>query len=157
MRPVHLLLATAAATLAGLALAAGTASADYGQGAGYQIELSGNIPGNQGGGIWLWIELTPSAPNATSGTGDYSGSDCGRGAGEHARADSGQVTWTDNGDGTLTISGVVLNGLGGLPEPIIVPDSYGHETADFATVFPAVASLLGIPSGAGFAQVQVAP
>jgi hypothetical protein len=151
MRHARPLLALAGATLAALAPTAGTASAGYGQGAAYQIELSGNIPGNQGGGIWLWIEL-----NADH-TGDYAGSDCGRGAAERARADSGDVTWADNGNGTLTITGVALNGLGGLPEPITVPDTYGHETTDFATTFPAVASLLGIPTGVGFAQVQVAP
>jgi hypothetical protein len=156
MRLVQRLLVVAAAAPAALALAAGPASAGYGRGALYQIELSGNIPGNQGGGIWLWIEL-----NADH-TGDYTGSDCGRGfAGhelnEHAVPDRGDVTWVDNGDGTLTIKGVVLNGLGGLPEPITVPDTYGHETTDFATVFPAVAGLFGIPSGLGFTQVQVAP
>ncbi len=132
------------------------ASADYGKGAVYQIELSGNIPGSGGGGIWLWIEL-----NADH-TGNYQGSDCGRGyaghqANEHAVPDSGDVTWTDNGDGTLTITGVVLNGLGGLPEPLTLPSSYMHESADFASVFTAVASLLGIPPGLGFTQVQIAP
>lgn len=151
MRHAHVLLTIAAAALAALALAAGTASADYGHGAAYQVELSGNIAGTGGGGIWLWIEL-----NADH-TGDYSGSDCGRGAAEHAVHDGGEVTWTDNGDGTLTIAGVVLNGLGGLPEPITVPDAYGHETTDFATAFPAVAGLLGIPAGVGSAQIQVAP
>jgi len=143
-------LALGAALLASLALGVGAASADYGQGAVYQLELSGNIPGRQGGGIWLWIEL-----NANH-TGDYEGADCGRGAAEHAVPDQGQVTWTDS-NGMLQIEGVVLNGLGGLPEPIAVSDSYGHETTDFATAFPAVAGLLGIPSGVGFAQIQVAP
>jgi len=151
MRHAHVLLAIAAVALAALALITSRASADYGRGAAYQIELSGNIPGNGGGGIWLWIELSANH------TGDYSGADCGRGAAEHAVHDGGNVTWTDNGDGTLTITGVVLNGLGGLPEPITVPDTYGHETTDFATSFPAVAGLLGIPSGVGFTQVQVAP
>src|SRR6266581_3764805 len=74
----------AIAALAGalLATTAGVASADYGPGAVYQIELvagdngtswapvGSRGPGATGGGIWLWIALYPD------GTGDYSGSDC---------------------------------------------------------------------------------
>jgi len=28
----------------------------YGQGAIYEIELSANVSGTQGGGVWLWID-----------------------------------------------------------------------------------------------------
>jgi len=133
--------------------AAGTASADYGPGAVYQIEISSNVPGPHGGGIWLWIELDASG-------GDYAGSDCGRGAAERARSDRGDVSsWSVSG-GVLTIEGVVLNGLGALPVTITIPlpdSGYGHVTTDVVTVFPDLATVLGIPPGLGFSQVQVAP
>ncbi len=132
-------------------------TAGYSAGAAYQIEISSNIGGSNGGGIWLWIELTPTSPGATSGTGNYSGSDCGHGpVNGGAVSDGGDVTWSESG-GMLTISGVTLNGLGGLPVTLVLPATYGHSTSDFATVFPGVAGLLGIPSGVGFSQVQIAP
>jgi hypothetical protein len=152
---VALALGGAAALAGGLALVgAGPALADYGNTAQYQIEISANLPGNLGGGIWLWIELS------NNGSGTYSGSDCGRGA-PGASSDGGTVTWSPSG-GTLTIDDVTLNGLAGIPGfdnvvTVDVPAPYGHHAYDFATVFPSVASFLGVPSGAGFAQVQVAP
>ena len=151
----RILFLTAALTLAmvGLGLPGLTSSAhaDYGKGAQYQVEISANIPGTAGGGIWLWIELDQD------GTGTYQGSDCGHG-GLGAAHDSGDVTWQDNGNGTITISGVVLNGLPFLPpQDITLPSKYGHVKADFASVFPGVSAALGIPSGVGFSQVQVAP
>ncbi|UUL75475.1 hypothetical protein NG819_14865 [Pseudarthrobacter sp. Fe7] len=79
----------------------------------YQIELSANISGHDGGGVWLWIELDQS------GTGDYKGSDCGH-AGQGGYPGSGDVTWTDTG-GTLTLTGVALNGLGGSRPPSPFP------------------------------------
>jgi hypothetical protein len=66
---VCLVLLVAAAVL----VSATSASADYGKGAIYQIELSVNTPGRDGGGVWLWIALEPDF------TGDYAGSDCGHG------------------------------------------------------------------------------
>src|SRR5919201_3282895 len=96
------------AAAASAAVLAAPASADYGQGALYQVEISANESGPNGGGIWLWIELTPSSGSTTNGTGDYSGSDCGHGLG--AASDRGDVTWTSSG-GVLTINGVTLNGL----------------------------------------------
>ena len=114
------------------ALAAGSAAADYGQGAVYQVEISSNVPGPHGGGIWLWIELN------ASGGGDYAGSDCGRGAAEHAVADGGDVSsWSVSG-GVLTISGVTLNGFGGLPVTITVPlpaSGYGHVSTDVISIY----------------------
>src|SRR5690242_6117890 len=94
--------------MVGLAGGASPALADYGNTAQYQIEISGNIPGHQGGGIWLWIELS------SDGTGTHQGSDCGH-AGQGAAHDSGDIKWVNNGNGTLTIKGVVLNGLPFLP------------------------------------------
>lgn len=71
-RPLRGLVSLCAiAALAGalLATTAGVASADYGPGALYQIELVDGDNGT-GGGIWLWIALYPD------GTADYEGSDC---------------------------------------------------------------------------------
>jgi hypothetical protein len=134
-----------------LAAAAGgatsaTALADYGSGAQYQIELSANISGKSGGGAWLWISLN------SDGTGDYSGADCGHG-GAGAASDKGDVTWTMSG-GSVVISGVVLNGLGGFPTTVTVPAAYGHYTGTVGT-FLTVPSF--IPSFVGTSQLQVAP
>jgi hypothetical protein len=131
------------ALLAALA-AAGPAAAAYGTGAVYQVEISANLTGPGGGGIWLWLTLN------ANGTGDYSGSDCGHGEG--AAPDLGDVTWRSSG-GTLTISGVTLTGLGGLPVTITVPATYGHYPYS-GNPFGAIFGLL-FPGG--FAQVQVAP
>lgn len=144
MRRLALLAALAAAATA---VFAATASADYGTGAVYQIELSANVPGTQGGGVWLWVTLN------SNGGGDYSGSDCGHG-GAGAISDKGDITsWSDSG-GLLTINGVVLNGLGGFPTTITVPDAYGHYTGSIGSFL----TLPGfIPPLAGFSQLQVAP
>jgi hypothetical protein len=142
------------ALAAGLLLAtAGSASADYGPGAVYQVEISANnVGGVPGDGVWLWIALYPD------GTGDYTGSDCihtgallghpGLNGAGHQRGD---VTWTDS-NGTLTITGVSLVN-GQFPVTITVPDSYGHYVKASDDVITGFA--LG-PIG-GTAQVQVAP
>ncbi|HET8632120.1 MAG TPA: hypothetical protein VFL91_32235 [Thermomicrobiales bacterium] len=126
--------------------AAMPAAADYGTGAVYQVEISANLGGPDGGGVWLWITLN------ANGTGDYHGSDCGHAQGP-AASDGGDVTWTSS-DGVLTISGVVLNGLSFLPPPTIhVPAAYGHYTVagnPFQSIF-------GLPFPGGTAQVQIAP
>jgi hypothetical protein len=126
---------------------AATASADYGRGAVYQIELSANVGGSQGGGVWLWITLNQN------GTGDYAGSDCGHG-GAGAASDKGDISsWSDSG-GWLTINGIVLNGLGGFPTTVRVPDSYGHYRGTIGSFL----TLPGfIPPFVGFSQLQVAP
>ena len=136
------------------AISATSASADYGKGAIYQIELSVNTPGRDGGGVWLWIALYPDF------TGDYAGSDCGHG-GAGAASDKGDVTWHYSGD-SVVIDGVALNALPNavfpvfIPPPymttITVPRAYGHYTGNdhaFMT-FPSF-----IPVG-GFSQLQVA-
>lgn len=138
---------TAVATLVGglLVASSGTALADYGKGAQYQVELSANIGGPQGGGVWLWIQLN------ADGTGDYTGSDCGHGLG--AFADAGDVNWSSN-NGWITITGVVLKGLDGYQTTITVPSAYGHDSGTDET-FLTLPSF--IPSGIGNSQVQVAP
>jgi len=149
--------ACAALTLGGAAAAAAAAApalADYGPGNIYQVEISSNLGGPQGGGAWLWLALAPNEGTTSSGTGDYAGSDCGHGFG--AAADLGDVTWTKAGD-TLTIQGVILNGFGGLPVTITVHSAYGHYSTDIVSVFPTLGPVLGLPAGAGFSQVQVAP
>jgi len=137
------------AVFAGLALAltmAATAFADYGNSAVYQVEISANgVGASQGGGVWLWIELS------SDHTGTYSGADCGReGPGAAgAASDSGDnITWSSGG-GWLTINGVVLNGLGGLPVTIHVKSTDGHYVTTISGVLG-----IGFP---GWAQVTVAP
>jgi hypothetical protein len=144
----------AAATLAAAVLAtAGPASAGYGPGAQYQVEISANNVGHlPGDGVWLWIALY------RDGTGDYAGSDCihtgsllGHPGLNGAAAERGDVTWKDTGS-SLVIDGVAL--VGGLfPVTITVPDTYGHSVLASDQVITGFA--LG-PLG-GWAQVQVAP
>jgi hypothetical protein len=147
---LRMILAAFAAATATATLAAVPASADYGPGALYQVEITVNEGGPAGGGIWLWLALYPD------GTGDYAGSDCGHGHG--AAADRGDLTWT-SANGTLMIAGVVLNGfgpLGPVPVTITVPSQYGHYSyaADaFTTIFSGLPPFI---SG-GDGQVQIAP
>src|ERR1043166_6762475 len=121
----------------------------YEAGSIYQVELSANISGTQGGGLWLWIGLHPD------GTGDYSGADCGHG-GAGAASDKGDATWHYTGlnDASIEIDGVVLVGLGGFVSTITVPSTYGHYTGTIGSFI----TLPGfIPPGIGFSQLQVAP
>jgi hypothetical protein len=149
MRLRTILAAFAVATVTA-AIAIAPASADYGPGAVYQVEITVNEGGPQGGGIWLWLALY------ANGTGDYAGSDCGHGHG--AAADRGDVTWT-SANGMLTITGVVLNGfgpVGPVPVTITVRSQYGHYPypADaFTTIFSGLPPFI---SG-GKGQVQIAP
>jgi hypothetical protein len=142
--------AVAALSLAGAALVTGptAALADYGNTAIRQVELSDNIAGQQGGGVWLWLEL--SSDHSV----DYSGSDCGHG-GEGAASDKGSATWKFvNNNTKIEIDGVVLNGLGGFVTTITVPATPGHYTGTDKT-FLTLPSF--IPAGIGNAQLQVAP
>jgi hypothetical protein len=160
------LLVLVALVAASVAVTATTASADYGPGAKYQVELSANIPGTQGGGIWLWLGLYPNssgtATPSSPGHGDYAGSDCGHG-GEGAASDKGDVTWYYAGDGNIVIEGVTYNGLPTDPfhgdfspysATLTVPADPGHYTGadDSYTSLPYY-----IPGGIGFTQLQVAP
>jgi len=152
----------AIATLAGalFATAAGVASAHYGPGALYQIELvagDNGINHGQGGGIWLWIALYPE------GTADYAGSDCleqgGRFGLHGAYPDAGDVTWNYSG-GSVVISGVLLKGLSvalgtNFYATITVPRAYGHYTGTLGTFM--TFSVPGIlDPNAGTSLVQVA-
>ena len=141
-------MALASAGLLGLSTltAAAPAFADYGKTAVYQVELSANISGQHGGGVWLWLELS------NDGSVDYTGSDCGHGLG--AAPDHGSTTWSDV-NGMLVIPNVVLNGLGGFSATITVPDTLGHYTgtADAFITLPSPP----VPPGVGNSQVQVAP
>jgi hypothetical protein len=125
-------------------------SADHYEGGSiYQVELSANISGTQGGGLWLWIGLHPD------GTGDYSGADCGHG-GAGAANDKGDATWHYTGlnNAWVEIDGVILNGLAGFPTTITVPAQYGHYTGTIGTYL----TLPGfIPPFIGNSQLQVAP
>jgi hypothetical protein len=120
----------------------------YDAGAIYQVELSANIPGVQGGGVWLWVGLD------ANGEGDYSGSDCGHG-GEGAASDKGDVTWHYAGTNNewVVIDGVILNGLDGFPTTITVPSKYGHYTGTLGTYLTLPSF---IPPFIGFSQLQVA-
>ena len=113
----------------------------------YQVMLSANIPGPQGGGIWLWIGLNPNW------TGDYSGADCGHGLG--AVSDKGDVTWQYAGpnNDSLLIKGLILAGLGNFPTTIEVPSAFGHYTGTIGTYL----TLPGFIPNIGNAQLQVAP
>jgi hypothetical protein len=153
----HALALGAAGVLAGVLLlsSTGTARADYGKSAVYQIEISGNCTGPttclpvvvQGYGIWFWAELN------ADGTGDYQAADCGHGFGDsRAFHDSGEVTWTSNGT-TLTITGAAIFG-NTVPISITVPARDGHDSETFAQVFDVPALGGALP---GWAQVQVAP
>jgi hypothetical protein len=148
MMKSHIALAAAGALLAvaGPLAAAGPAWADYGPGAIYQVELSANVSGPQGGGLWLWIELN------RGGTGDYQGADCGHG-GAGSVHDSGGVTWSASGD-QVVITGAVLKGLGGFPATVTVPAATGHYKGT-ARSFITLPSF--IPPEAGNSQLQVAP
>lgn len=149
-------LATASAVVVFAMLAvAGAASAGPsttpGGDVAYQVEISANLPGVQGGGIWLWLELDKN------GQGIYDGSDCGRGG---AVSDQGTLSWWPSG-GQLVISGVQLNGLPPFAQgDVVVPSSYGHYQWSASQAFPGLQAFftaIGVPPDAGFAQIQVAP
>ena len=145
--------ATSVLIAATLATTAGPASADYGRGAQYQVEISANNVGSvPGDGVWLWIALN------ADGSADYAGATCihtgsllGHPGLNGASSDRGDATWTDAG-GNLTISGVMLLG-GVLPVTISVPDSYGHYVRPSDSVI--TTAVPGFAIG-GSAQVQVA-
>jgi hypothetical protein len=143
------------ALLAGLALAGPAAAAPSmppGGDAAYQVELSANLGGRMGGGIWLWLELDKDHG------GIYAGSDCAHGSG--AASDRGTLTWRQVG-GQLVISGITLNALPPFAQgDVTVPAAYGHYQETIVAAFPGMANffaVVGLPLDAGFTQVQVAP
>jgi hypothetical protein len=143
--------AVAAALVTGPAAAA--PSAPPGGDALYQVEISSNVPGPQGGGSWFWLELD------RDGGGIYAGSDCAHG-GAGASAARGALTWEQHGN-QLVIHGVQSALLPPFAyEPILVPASYGHYVETYADVFPTLTAFLtsvGADLSRGFVQVQVAP
>jgi hypothetical protein len=152
--PRPLLASLATGALAAALLAAGPASADYGRGAQFQVEISANnVGGVPGDGVWLWIALN------ADGTGDYSGATCihtgslqGHPGLNSASSDRGDVTWKDSG-GNLTITGIALLG-GALPVTITAPDVYGHYVRPSDSIITTL--IPGFAIG-GNAQVQIAP
>ncbi len=139
-------LATSALAAGGVIAAAGPAAADYGTGEVRQIELSANVSGAQGGGVWLWFGL-----NADH-SGDYNGADCGHG-GAGAVSDKGDVWWEQVG-ADIVIHHVILNGLGGFDATVTVPWATGHYTGTIGSFI----TLPGfIPPFIGTSQLQVAP
>jgi hypothetical protein len=145
--------ATTALALAMVGATAAPASADYGRGAQYQVEISANnVGGVPGDGVWLWIALN------ADGSADYAGATCihtgsllGHPGLNGASSDRGDGAWTDT-NGQLTISGVLLLG-GTLPVTIVVPDAYGHYVRPSDSVITTTVSGFAI---GGTAQVQVA-
>jgi len=120
------------------------------QGGGYlyNVELSANVGGNQGGGVWLWMGLQ------SGGDVDYAGADCGHG-GVGSTSDKGDATWqyTSAAHDSLEIDGVILNGLNGFPTTVKVPAAYGHYTGAIGTFL----TLPGfIPPNIGRSNLQVA-
>jgi hypothetical protein len=152
-RTLAVFIATGALAVGLLVAMTGTASADYGPGAQFQVTISANnVGGVPGDGVWAWIALYPG------GTGDYTAADCIHtgslgGPPNHGFNERGDVRWTDSpSSGMLTITGVKLVG-GVFPVTITVPDTYGH------VVWPSNTVITGFALGTigGWAQVQVAP
>jgi hypothetical protein len=151
-------LAAAAAVFLGTAA---SASADYGPGAVYQVEISANaLPGPS---FWFWAELDPG-----NTSGDYQMTDCihvGRGGPNAAAHASGEVETWSAGGGWLTMTGVKI--IGGLETATIsaaLPSSgamYGHSNAVTVTVTSAIVPILPVGTVLTFSghatQVQLAP
>jgi hypothetical protein len=95
-----------------LAIGMGTAgavpvSADYGDSAQFQVEISANTPAV---GFWLWAELVPGQSS------DYEETDClhlgGGPATDTAAHDSGSLTSWSVSNGTVTMTGMkIIDGL----------------------------------------------
>jgi hypothetical protein len=142
----------AAAMLGAGGTAVAAPSAPPGGDAAYQVEISANVGGPNGGGSWYWLELDKD------GSGIYAGSDCAHGV--RASGARGTLSWDQQGD-QLVIHGVVYSGLPPFAyEPILVPAAYGHYVETFADVLPTLTAFLtsvGADVSDGLVQVQVAP
>ena len=151
-------LAAAAAVFFGTAAGA---SAEYGPGAVYQVEISANA--QPGPSFWFWAELDPGGTS-----GDYQMTDCihvGRGGPNAAAHASGEVESWSVGGGMLTMTGVkIVGGANTATISVALPSSgmYGHSNYVTVTVTAAVPGA-PLPVGAVFtftgssAQVQLAP
>ena len=143
------------------ALFAASASAEYGPGAVYQVEISANA--QPGPSFWFWAELDPGGTS-----GDYQMTDCihvGRGGPNAAAHASGEVASWSVGGGMLTMTGVeIVGGANTATISVALPSSgtYGHSNYVTVTVTGAVPGA-PLPVGAVFtftgssAQVQLAP
>jgi hypothetical protein len=154
------LIATGALTAA---VFAATASAEYGPGAVYQVEISANA--QPGPSFWFWAELDPGGAG-----GDYQMTDCihvGRGGPNAAAHASGEVESWSTGGGMLTMTGIkIVGGANTATISVALPDSgamYGHSNYVQVTVTGAVPGA-PLPVGAVFtfsgsreAEVQLAP
>ncbi len=121
-------------TVGTLVATAGAAFADYGPSSTYQVEISANTNHPSEGSFWMWTELTPAAPGASYGTGDYQETDCihqGANGVNAAAHDSGTLSWSI-ANGVLTLTGV--NIIGGAETATIslpttsAPGGYGHTS-----------------------------
>jgi len=152
------LLVTGALTAA---VFAATASADYGPGAVYQVEISANA--QPGPSFWFWAELDQGGTS-----GDYQMTDCihvGRGGPNAAAHASGEVESWSTGGGMLTMTGVsIVGGANTATISVALPSSgmYGHSNYVTVTVTGAVQGA-PLPVGAVFTftgrgtSVQLAP
>ena len=138
-------------TVGALAATAGTAFADYGPGAAYQVEISANTNHPSEGSFWMWTELTPAAPGASYGTGDYQETDCihqGAGGVNGAAHDSGTLNWSI-ANGVLTLTDVKI--IAGAETATIslpttsAPGGYGHTNGITVTVTAPNPSPPGLP------------
>jgi hypothetical protein len=158
----RLLVALLAAGALTAALFAATVSADYGQGAVYQVEISANS--QPGPSYWFWAELDPGNVG-----GDYQMTDCihvGAGGPNAAAHASGEVESWSTGGGYLTMTGIkIVGGANTATIKVALPASgamYGHSNYVKVTVTAAVPGA-PLPVGAVFeftgskAQVQLAP
>ena len=157
------LLVLAVSLMLGTAVFFGTASgasAEYGPGAVYKVEISANaLPGPS---FWFWAELDPGGTS-----GDYQMADCihvGQGGPNAAAHASGEVESWSVGGGMLTMTGVKI--IGGEETATIsaaLPSSgtYGHSNAVTVTVTSAIVPIFPVGTTFSFSgsktQVQLAP
>jgi len=114
----------------------------------YNVELSANLSGNQGGGLWFWLGLQ------SGGHVDYAGADCGHG-GAGSTSDKGDATWAYNQtNDSLVISGIILNGLGGFPATVTAPATYGHYSGGLSSF---ITLPFFVPTNVGHSNLSVAP
>lgn len=156
-----LLVAVVAAGALTAALFAASASAEYGPGAVYQVEISANA--QPGPSFWFWAELDPGGTS-----GDYQMTDCihvGRGGPNAAAHASGEVQSWSVGGGWLTMTGIsIVGGANTATVQVALPSPgpYGHSNDVKVTVTGAVPGA-PLPVGAVFifsgqgTQAQLAP
>lgn len=158
MRRAVLVAAALVAVAATAGLAAAPASADYGSGSVYQVEISANNV--DGGNIWFWAALGPDQES------DYQNTDCihqtagGNPTGTTGAAHTaGSLSGWSDSNGTIEMDGVLL--VGGLATADFFVSDQPHSnsftmivTSESAPIFPPHVRLTW--SGPQ-TQVQVAP